>query len=98
MSVPMKTSSKSQQRSRSVSHAGVHLVSVLNDLADLCHERLGTVCWNIPRCFDIVLVKELEKSIDTDSGTKDPTRDIHWISLRSIFCVDPIVTLSEMLI
>lgn len=69
----------------------------MTDFAYLCMERFDAVGRYVPRRLDVVLVEEFQKSVDSNSCTKDSTGNIHRICLGAILGVDPVVERSGTL-
>ena len=67
----------------------LHLMASVSDFCHLFRERLNRVTRDIPACFDVMLVEQLEQSINTDSRTEYTTRDVSYIGSSAILRVDP---------
>lgn len=59
------------------------------DLADLFGERLCGVCWCEPSRFDVVLVPELEETVDADCCAEDATGYVGGIGRCTGFGIQP---------
>lgn len=70
-------------------------MSRVYDLTDLFRKRLGRMRRCKPSCLDLVLIPQLQKSINTNGRTENAARDICGVGWRSILGVEPGTDVSE---
>lgn len=66
-----------------------HLMSSIPNLLQLARERFHRVAWNEPCSFNSVLVKQLQNTVDPNSGTKNTPRNIRRTSRLTRTSIDP---------
>ena len=73
-----------------------NLMACIYDLTDLFGERLGGMRRCKPGGLDLVLVPELEKSIDAHGCTENTARYIGWVCRRAGLGVEPDSSVSRL--
>lgn len=64
-------------------------MATVADFGNLVGERLDRMCRDKPRCFNPVLVQQLQDTVDTNSSPEDATGDISGAGRGAGTGVDP---------
>lgn len=68
----------------------IHFMTTFHNSRNLDRKCLHGMCWNVPRCLDVMRGKQFEETINANQCPKHATGYFNRVSPRSIFGVNPI--------